>query len=49
MGFRCPICLEDFGKDREKWGRHCKDKHDGLGKDAADLVREMTTKKRGTK
>ncbi len=32
MGYKCPICLEDFGKDKETWTQHCKKEHYGAGK-----------------
>lgn len=33
MGFKCPICLEDFGKDKAAHEKHMQEKHDGLAAD----------------
>lgn len=38
MGFRCPICNNDFGRDREAWRKHLAEAHLGAGQDVVDLV-----------
>jgi len=32
MGYRCPICFKDFGKDKDAWEKHCEKEHYGAGK-----------------
>ncbi len=38
MGFRCPVCMKDFCRDKEKWEEHIKNEHDGIGKDIVNLL-----------
>ena len=38
MGFKCPLCLKDFGRDKKKWGKHIKDKHKGCAKDIVNGI-----------
>lgn len=33
VGFRCPVCSDDFGRDKMKWREHIEQAHDGLGND----------------
>lgn len=40
MGFKCPICLEDFGQNKEEWQKHCKEFHDGFGQDVVNIIRK---------
>ena len=32
MGYKCPICSEDFSQDKGAWIRHCEKEHFGAGK-----------------
>jgi hypothetical protein len=45
MGFRCPICQKDFGRNRDDWQEHCKLCCDGA---AADVVKVITQAAEGT-
>ena len=38
MGYRCPICLKDFQREKEKWEEHCKEAHGGVGNDIIQAV-----------
>ena len=38
MGFKCPICLEDFGRDKSSWQKHISEKHHGAGLDVATFI-----------
>jgi len=40
MGFRCPICSKDFGRNREDWQEHCKTCCDGAADDVVKIVRK---------
>jgi hypothetical protein len=31
MGFKCPVCLKDFKRDKKEWEKHCAEKHLGSG------------------
>jgi hypothetical protein len=31
MGFKCPVCIQDFGRDQGAWKQHCDEAHDSLG------------------
>jgi len=42
MGFKCPVCLEDFSTNKEKWEKHINEKHNGIGKDIVRLVRKVS-------
>ncbi len=42
MGFKCPVCLKDFSRDRIAWLGHIKEAHQGLGADAVTLVKKLT-------
>jgi hypothetical protein len=33
MGFKCPVCFKDFGRDKEEWSIHTKTAHKGIGDD----------------
>jgi hypothetical protein len=33
MGFKCPVCFKDFGRDKEEWSTHTKTAHKGVGDD----------------
>lgn len=43
MGFKCPVCMEDFGRDKDKWKEHCEKEHKGIGKDIVDSTIRITT------
>lgn len=38
MGFRCPVCVADFGQDKSAWHEHIASKHQGAGLDILNLV-----------
>lgn len=40
MGFRCPLCAEDFGFDKEEWAKHCKSAHQGIAQEIVDAVKK---------
>ena len=45
MGFRCPVCKEDFGIDKKTWENHCKKSHDGIAIDLINILKKYTEKK----
>ncbi len=45
MGFKCPICFEDFQRDKKKWDQHVGEQHNGIGKDFKQLLRKITKPK----
>ena len=47
MGFRCPLCLKDFLRDKKAWEEHCSKAHEGLGEDVVNLVKNITKGKKG--
>lgn len=51
MGFKCPICLKDFGNDKKEWEKHIQTKHDGIGLDIVYFVKKTVKgeKKKGGK
>lgn len=38
MGFRCPLCFKDFGRDKKAWEDHCKNDHGGAAAIAVKAV-----------
>lgn len=38
MGFKCPVCMKDFGHDKNKWENHISKAHDGVGDDINKIV-----------
>lgn len=38
MGFKCPICLDDFGRDKSSWQKHTSEKHHGAGLDVVTFI-----------
>ena len=45
MGFKCPVCLKDFKKDKDSWIKHCKESHLGAGEDIIKFVKKITKEK----
>ncbi len=45
MGFKCPICSEDFNRDQEAWKTHCADAHQGAGADVVEFITNSTSTK----
>ena len=41
MGFKCLICHEDFGRDKLKWEKHCKEEHGGAAKILVDKLKKI--------
>ena len=41
MGFKCPVCLKDFKKDKKKWKDHIQKEHYGAGEDAVNFVQNL--------
>lgn len=39
MGFKCPICLRDFKKNKQIWKDHIEKEHKGLGKDTLNVYK----------
>jgi hypothetical protein len=44
MGFKCPVCWQDFGQDIAKYKAHIKENHQGVGKDIVDCLNKITHK-----
>lgn len=44
MGFKCPICMKDFGQSKEKWQDHCKQSHMGAGQDIINIIKDINKK-----
>jgi len=42
MGFKCPICLQDFKKDKKQFDDHLKTKHAGVGENIKNLIIKIT-------
>jgi len=42
MGFKCPLCLKDFKRNKKAWVKHCKEEHKGIGKDIVKAVKIIT-------
>lgn len=38
MGFKCPVCLKDFGYDKTSWDKHIVEAHYGVGKDMTNMI-----------
>ena len=52
MGYKCPICFEDFGKVRDDLDQHLADNHEDAGDEwlkfsTAWKLRQERKKKRG--
>lgn len=45
MGFKCPVCSEDFKRNKDEWENHVKKEHQGAGKDMDNLVRKLAREK----
>jgi len=45
VGFKCPVCFEDFGRDKIKWQLHIKQCFGGLAEDMVNVVKKITPKK----
>lgn len=41
MGYKCPVCLNDFGRDKAKWSEHIKTTHFGCGNDIVKAVEKI--------
>jgi len=44
MGFKCPICLKDFFKDKEKFNEHIKKEHKGIANNFKIALQKTTEK-----
>jgi len=42
MGFKCPVCLKDFLRNRTAWREHIEVEHNGIGKDVEKFIRKVT-------
>ena len=38
MGYKCLLCFEDFGKNKDAWEEHCKNEHFGIAKEVIDAI-----------
>ena len=38
MGFKCPICADDFGRDKLLWKDHIHTAHLGIGKEIVEMI-----------
>lgn len=38
MGFKCPICQKDFGRNKDLWVDHCKNCCNGVAEDVVSFV-----------
>jgi hypothetical protein len=45
MGYKCPLCLQDFKHDKIKWNEHLIKMHKGIGKEIVDLFFLITESK----
>lgn len=43
MGFKCPMCLKDFGNSKAEWKEHIMSAHHGIGLDVVKVVEKSTT------
>ena len=41
MGFKCPVCKKDFGKDHNEWKNHVEAEHSGVGRDIVALLKNI--------
>ena len=41
MGWKCPICLQDFGKDKSAQEKHIKEAHNGAGVDVLKVLKNV--------
>ena len=39
MGWKCPICLKDFGRDKDAQQKHMREEHNGAGADLEKIIR----------
>jgi len=39
MGFKCPICNKDFGRDRKDFNKHIETNHKGIAKTFLDEIK----------
>ena len=41
MGYKCPVCREDFKLDKNRWEKHIKLAHQGAGEDIINLIKKI--------
>jgi len=41
MGFKCPVCLKDFEKNKDEWLYHCRTEHLGAGEDIIKFIKRV--------
>jgi uncharacterized C2H2 Zn-finger protein len=46
MGFKCPLCFQDFRCDKKAWQKHIKNKHDGIGEAINQFLKKVTKKEK---
>lgn len=44
MGFKCPMCLKDFGNSKDSWKKHVTTEHRGLGLEVVKVVEKTVEK-----
>jgi len=42
MGWKCPICLKDFGRDKKSQQEHLEKEHRGIGAEIEKTLSKMT-------
>lgn len=46
MGFKCPVCMQDFGRRKPEWQKHISTEHKGVGSDILDALKKVTGDKK---
>lgn len=44
MGFKCPVCHNDFKTDKTAWLEHCATEHNGIGMGIVSIVTKTAGK-----
>ena len=42
MGFKCPLCKKDFGRNKNEWKNHISNVHHGIALDAVNSIKAAT-------
>lgn len=46
MGFKCPVCLKDFARNKPDWEKHITTEHRGVGSDILNALKKVTEDKK---
>ena len=41
MGFKCPVCIKDFGLNKDEWEDHIKTEHRGISLDILRVIKKI--------